>query len=202
MDAAQIRAKFGGNYCADENTFKMGIDLRFTSRIAERFRGLRVLETCTGAGFSTIALAREAARVTTVEIEPRHREQARKNLEAAGVLDRVTLVAGDILDEVLWAELPEFDSAFLDPDWAVTGSAHRHRFLHSTTKPPADRLLARVLRATQNVALVLPPDLDPQELAALPPHERQKLFLDGSHELFCLYFGQLAACVGETEMRV
>ncbi len=32
--------------------------------------------------------------------------------------------------------------------------------------------------------------------------ERQKLYLDGSHELYCLYFGELAVSFGETELRV
>jgi hypothetical protein len=52
------------------------------------------------------------------------------------------------------------------------------------------------------VALVLPPKLDIRELDALPCHERQKLYLDESHELYCLYFGGLAAALGETELRV
>jgi SAM-dependent methyltransferase len=202
MDSDAIRAKFGYDYLADERTFRMGIDCRFTARITERFRNRRVLETCTGGGFTTISLARVAAHVITVEIEPRHQEQARRNLEIAGVLDRVTLIAGDILDEAVWAGMPEFDAAFLDPDWAVTGPGHIHRFLNSTTSPPADALLNRTLHATPNVALVLPPDLEIREVDGLPAHERQKLYLDGSHELNCHYFGDLAASLGETELCV
>ncbi len=202
MDADTIRAKFGDDYIADERTFLMGIDRRLTRHIAERFRSRRVLETCTGAGFTTIALARAAAHVVTVEISPEHQEQARQNLAKARLLDRVTFVLGDILDERVWAGLPPFDAAFLDPDWAVTGPGHVHRFVRSTTRPPADALLARILRATGNVALVLPPQLDIHELDALPAHERQKLSLDGSHELYCLYFGDLAASTLETELRV
>ena len=38
----------------------MGIDQRFTNHFAERFVGLNVLETCTGAGFTTLSLARTA----------------------------------------------------------------------------------------------------------------------------------------------
>ena len=40
------------------------------------------------------------------------------------------------------------------------------------------------------------------ELEGLPAHECQRLFLDGRHELFCLYFGDLAAATEETELHV
>lgn len=202
MDPDAIRAKFGQDYAATERTFRMGIDQRFTAQIAERFRRHRVLETCTGGGFTTIALARAAVHVVSVEIDPVHHAQARHNLALAGLSDRVTFVFGDVLDERTWEGLPPFDAAFLDPDWAVTGPRHVHRFVRSTTQPPADALLARALRATPNAALILPPRLDLQELAGLPAHERQALYLDGGHEIYCLYFGGLAMTLGETELRV
>jgi SAM-dependent methyltransferase len=201
MDRDAIRAKFGDDYLADERTFRMGIDLRLTTRMAGRFAGRRVLETCTGAGFATIALARAAAHVVTVEIEPAHQAQARRNVERAGLLGRVTFVAGDVLDETVLAACPPVDAAFLDPDWAVTGPDHVFRFRQSNTRPPADVLLARMLALTQDVALVLPPLVDVRELEDLPVHERQSLHLDESHELYCLYFGGLASLPGVSELR-
>jgi SAM-dependent methyltransferase len=202
MDPHAIRAKFGRDYVASERTFIMGIDRRFAAKMSERFRNRCILETCTGAGFTTIELARVAAHVFTVEIDPAHQAQAKKNLATAGLLDRVTLVPGDILLEDTWQALAGIDAAFLDPDWAITGPDHVHRFRRSTTRPPADVLLDQVFRATQNVALVLPPTLDIHELDGLPSNERQQLYMDGKHELYCLYFGDLARCFGETEFRV
>ncbi len=202
MDPQAIRAKFGLDYVADENTFKMGIDQRFTAEMAGRFRGRRVLETCTGAGFTTIALARVAAHVVTVEIEPAHQAQARQNVAMAGVADRVTFVLGDVMKDATWGGLAGVDAAFLDPDWAVTGPHHVHRFRQSTTRPPADALLERVFRMTRNVALVLPPAVDVRELEGLPGHERQSLYMGASRELCCLYFGELGCGAGETEFRV
>jgi protein-L-isoaspartate O-methyltransferase len=70
MKSRAIRDKFGDDYIANEHTFIMGINHRFTEHIAERFRGLKVLETCTGAGFTTISLACVARHVITVEINP------------------------------------------------------------------------------------------------------------------------------------
>jgi tRNA1(Val) A37 N6-methylase TrmN6 len=180
----------------------MGIDQRFTARIAERFRNRTILETCTGGGFTTIALASVAVHVITVEIDPTHQAQARQNLRTAGLLNRVSLLLADIMDEQTLCGLPRVDAAFLDPDWAVTGPDHVHRFVRSSTRPPADDLLESVLRLTPNAALVLPPGLDVRELDTLPSHERQKLYLGDSHELYCLYFGELAVSMGETELRV
>lgn len=202
MNPNAIREKFGDDYIADDHTFMMGIDQRFTAHMAERFRGRKVLETCTGAGFTTIALARIAARVITVEIDPYHQAQAKKNLEKAGLSNSVTFVSGSILDQSLLAGLPSFDAAFLDPDWAVTGPDHVYRFVHSNTQPPADTLLKTILELTKNIAIVLPPLLDTQELAGLPPNECQKLYLGESHELYCLYFGDLAAGFSDTSFRV
>ena len=177
----------------------MGIDYRLASHIVERFGSLTVLESCTGGGFTTIALARVAKHVITVEVNPAHQDQARHNVAIAGLTDRVTFVTGDILDENVWNRFPAFDAAFLDPDWAITGPEHVHRLKRSTMRPPADALLERVFQTTGAAAIVLPPQMDVGEFNWLPPHERQKLFLERSHELYCLYFGALARATGETE---
>ncbi len=201
MDPAAIRAKFGMEYAASERTFLMGMDRRLAAKIAERFRNRRTLETCTGGGFTTIELARVAAHVFSVEIDPAHQAQAKQNVAKAGLLDRVTFALGDVMLDDTWKALPGIDAAFLDPDWAVTGPDHVHRFRRSSTRPPADELLERVLRTTGNVALVLPPSVDIRELDGLPASEQQKLYLDGNHELYCLYFGDLANCLGQSEFR-
>ena len=202
MDAKVIRGKFGDDYVATERTFRMGIDRRLTREIASRFEFPRVLETCTGGGFSTIALARVAEHVVSVEIDPNHQDQAKRNVERAGLLQKVTFVLGDALDpRVLSNHLP-VGAAFLDPDWAVTGPDHVFRFLNSNTQPPADFLLKTALSLTPNVGLVLPPLVNKREYLGLPPHERQEVYLEGSHELTCLFFGELARSTGATECRV
>ncbi|MCK5020760.1 MAG: hypothetical protein KAS32_27310 [Candidatus Peribacteraceae bacterium] len=202
MNLNEIQKKFGGDYIADERTFIMGIDQRFTAHFAKRFRGLNVLETCTGAGFTTLSLARTAKHVFTVEIDQSHQEQAISNVEKAGLLTHVSFIHGSILDQSLLDNLSSVNAAFIDPDWADTQPDHQYRFMNSNTLPPADALLARIFRITKNVALVLPPRVDVHEFYQLPVNEREKLYLDGSHELYCLYFGELIKRTGETEFRV
>jgi SAM-dependent methyltransferase len=202
MDPREVRGKFGDDFVATERTFRMGIDRRLGTCIAERFSFPKVLETCTGGGFSTIALARVAQHVASVEIDPSHQEQAKANVARAGLIHKVSFILGDALDhEALSDHLP-VDAAFLDPDWAVTGPDHIFRFRDSNTQPPADLLLRETFKLTENVALVLPPLIDPREFEGLPPHERQEMYLEGSHELTCLLFGELARTEGESECRV
>ncbi|MEV6280089.1 O-methyltransferase [Nocardia sp. NPDC051832] len=82
----------------------------------------RVLEVGTLGGYSTVWLARavgKAGQVLTLEYEPKHAEVARRNLDSAGVGDRVEIRVGAALDSlpVLAEENPEpFDLVFLDAD--------------------------------------------------------------------------------------
>jgi tRNA A58 N-methylase Trm61 len=202
MNPDLIREKFGGDYIADERAFIMGIDQRFTTHFAERYKDFTVLETCTGAGFTTISLARTAKHVFTVEIDQSIQKQAINNVEKAGLLTHVSFIHGNILDPSLLDNLPSADAAFIDPDWAATGPDHVYRFIHSNTQPPADTVLNTIFELTENVAVVLPPLIEVQEFDNLPEHEREKLYLGESHELFCLYFGDLITVFGETEYRV
>jgi hypothetical protein len=197
-----IKEKFGDDYIADERTFIMGIDQRFTKHFAERFIGLKVLETCTGAGFTTLSLARTAEHVFTFEIDEAIQKKAISNIEKAGLSSNVTFVLGSILETEILKELPLIDAAFIDPDWAVTGPDHEYRFQRSNTQPPADMVLRNMLKITDNVAIVLPPFLNTKEFEGLPKHEREKLYLGESHELFCLYFGSLIKSLDETEFHV
>jgi 16S rRNA G966 N2-methylase RsmD len=202
IDPISIREKFGDDYVADERTYIMGIDQRFTRHFAERFIGLNVLETCTGAGFTTIFLARTARHVFTVEIDESNQEKAIKNIKKAGLSSKVSFILGSILDPELLKELPEIDAVFIDPDWAVTGPDHKYRFKQSNTQPPADVILNIMLEITDNVAVVLPPLINVEEFEGLRNHECERLYLGERHELFCLYFGNLIRSSGYSEFLV
>ncbi|CAN3126466.1 O-methyltransferase [Mycobacterium sp. smrl_JER01] len=100
-----------------------------------RMAGARhVLEIGTLAGYSTIALARAVGAdgaVVTLEYDPAHAEVARRNLERAGVGDRVEIMVGAALESlpVLQQRGEPFDLVFIDADkennvayveWAIT----------------------------------------------------------------------------------
>lgn len=78
----------------------------------------RVLEIGTLAGYSTICLARGVGpegSVVTLESNPRHIEVASRNLQRAGVADRVDIVAGPALT-TLAGLTGDFDLVFIDAD--------------------------------------------------------------------------------------
>lgn len=96
--------------------------------LAMAMQARSVLEIGTLGGFSTIWLARAipaapAGRLLTLEINPRHAEVARHNIDRAGVGDRVEIRVGPAIDAlpVLAAEQaregrPAFDLIFVDAD--------------------------------------------------------------------------------------
>ena len=202
MDRESIRAKFGADYSAQDDTFRMGIDVRFANHIADRFRGRIVLETCTGGGFTTIALARTAAHVFSVEIDPQRKKEAEKNAAIAGVGNNITFIRSDIFDVEIDSLGRKIDAALIDPDWADTGTAHVYRFVDSTTRPPSDWILEYLGDFTENITLVQPPLVEKREFDQLQPHELERLYLSGNHELSCLHFGQLLKTIGDTEFRM
>ena len=78
----------------------------------------RVLEIGTLGGYSTICLARGVGAegaVVTLEHDPRHAEVAARNLDRAGVADRVQIVVGAALD-TLPTLSGDFDLVFIDAD--------------------------------------------------------------------------------------
>ncbi len=202
MDKQSIVAKFGAEYEADDRSFRMGLDVRFANHIAERFTGRIVLETCTGGGFTTIALARTALHVFSVEIDAKRQMEAKRNAVTAGVAKNITFIRADIFDVEIESLSKRIDASLIDPDWADTGSGHVYRFADSTTKPPSDWILDYLADYTENITLVQPPFIDEREYEPLLPHELEKLYMSGKHELSCLHFGALAKIVGETEFRI
>ena len=88
---------------------------RLLELLARMQQAERILEVGTLAGYSTLWLARSGARVVTLEIDPRHAEVARANLDRAGVGDAVEIVVGPALETLPGVEGP-FDLVFIDAD--------------------------------------------------------------------------------------
>jgi caffeoyl-CoA O-methyltransferase len=82
--------------------------------------GTNALEVGTFTGYSAICIARglpEGGRLTCLELEDEYADIAQRNLEDAGVQDRVTIIrgpAGESLEAM--PEEPTYDFVFLDAD--------------------------------------------------------------------------------------
>jgi predicted O-methyltransferase YrrM len=91
---------------------------KFLHLLARLARARRILEIGTLGGYSTIWLARALppdGRLTTLEIDERHAEVARSNLDRAGLGDRVDVRVGPALQSLDELTGP-FDFVFIDAD--------------------------------------------------------------------------------------
>jgi predicted O-methyltransferase YrrM len=95
---------------------------KFLHLLARAMGARRVLELGTLGAYSTIWLARALppdGHLVTLELSSRHAEVARKNLEAAGLADRVELRLGPAIESLAALEeerAAPFDLVFIDAD--------------------------------------------------------------------------------------
>jgi len=116
LDAALERSREAGlpEIAVAPNQGKL---LHLLARIAG---ARRILEVGTLGGYSTIWLARALpadGHLVTLELDPKHAEVARSNLDAAGVGDRVDIRVGPALETLAALDEP-FDFVFIDADKA------------------------------------------------------------------------------------
>lgn len=82
-------------------------------------RPRHVIEIGTLFGYSTIHLARgltSDGRLTTLEVDPRAADIARRNLQTAGVAERVEVVVGDAVDYLRTVPPESVGMIFIDAD--------------------------------------------------------------------------------------
>jgi predicted O-methyltransferase YrrM len=95
---------------------------KFLQIIALMCNAKKILELGTLGGYSTIWLARvlpDDGKIVTVEFDPHHASIARKNIEKAGLSDKVDLRVGkasDAMVQLKEAGETSFDLIFIDAD--------------------------------------------------------------------------------------
>ncbi len=204
MDRDSILKKFGQEFVVTDDTYIMGIHRLFGEKLGARFQGLhRVLDACSGAGFTALAIARVVDTVVAVDINPAHIQLARENVCIAGLESKVEFIEGDLTDDTLWDKIGDIDGAQLDPDWAPPG-AHKKMHVSSLEEmsPPADVLLRCALSRTENISCRLPKTIELSELDSFPPHEIEKNYLNEKFCFYTVYFGKLIREIGITELRL
>lgn len=103
----------------------------------------RVLEIGTLTGYSTIWLARAAAHVTTLEVDPVNAGLARRNFAFAGVADRVSLLVGPALETLAGLD-GCYDFVFIDAD--KPNNPHYLRSVMRLTRPGSVIVADNVVR--------------------------------------------------------
>ena len=90
--------------------------------LSKMCRASHVLEIGTLGGYSTTWLARalpEGGMITSLELDQKHADVARKNVDRAGVGARVTIHVGpaeQTLQRLIDQRVPKFDLIFIDAD--------------------------------------------------------------------------------------
>lgn len=192
MEESLIQEKFGGNFETNEQTFVMGIHKDFANKIAKRFSGCRkVLDSCAGAGFMSIVLAKYVQEVIAVDIDLSHLEMAKQNAKIAGVENKIKFIHGDILDKKVIDQIESIDGAFLDPDWSVGPDKRIHVTTLKSMVPHGDVLLEAIFNKTKNIALRLPKEFNMSELVNLPKHEIEQEMIGNKLKFYTVYFGDL-----------
>lgn len=97
-------------------------DGRMLQLLARQVKARLILEIGTLGGYSAIWMASaltDGGRLITLELEPKHAEVARRNVERAGLSDRVEVMVGPALNSLptLARRYPQgFDLIFIDAD--------------------------------------------------------------------------------------
>lgn len=95
---------------------------KFLQVLAQLCRAEKILELGTLAGYSTIWMARalpEGGKLVSLEVSPLHASVARKNIDRAGLSDKVDIRVGkaiEVLPELHRSGAGPFDMIFIDAD--------------------------------------------------------------------------------------
>lgn len=139
-------------------------------RLGERAGGLRVIDSCAGAGGNAIGFARAGCTVVAIEINPARLAMARHNAQIYGVADRIEFICGDACTIV-----PEraADLLFIDPPW---GERYDKARVTLSELPPCQQVLAAAGHIPQ-CWIKVPPSFDPSTL----PGYRAEAFFGVAH---------------------
>ena len=101
-----------------ENKIPILLDdtLEYISNILNDVKPHRILEVGTAIGYSALCFSKylaEGGRIDTIEIESLRVEQALKNIEKVGAMDKIRVLEGDAL-EILPYLTEEYDVVFID----------------------------------------------------------------------------------------
>jgi caffeoyl-CoA O-methyltransferase len=112
-------------------------DGEFLHLMIKATRAKNILELGTSQGFSAIwmglALEETGGRLTTVEIDAQRYNEARNNVNRAGLSQRIALINGDAHREITKLEGP-FDFVFMDAD--KEGEVDYFKKLYPKKLPP------------------------------------------------------------------
>lgn len=168
-------------------------DLRFATpeNVAE-YRAKRLacgtlVDLCSGIGLQTIAFAKTCKRVIGIELDPRKVEYAKRNALLTKT-ENVEFICADALGQVALSHVRDAapHTIFCDPQRPPTEQARQL----ASIEPSLQKLVSLYSPITQNLAIELPPQIEPSQIPMLG--EKEYLSVDGKVNRLTFYMGDLA----------
>lgn len=166
-----------------------------SQRLRESMGDKPALDVCCGIGGTTLEMAKVFSNVHAVDIATKRINCARKNLERANLINKVTLHNEDIyslrLNKILRRN--QISLIHTDVEWTTSGIYGQDWAINlSQTNPPMDKLF-HFLKAnyTDNICMRLPKTISEEKIRVLGKCEIEKIYKDDALKFTYSYFGKL-----------
>ncbi len=179
-----------------------------TKRIKSKLGKVSTLELCSGVGGITIFLAKKLAHIFAIDINPIRIQAAKQNAKTFNVLNKITFIEGDILDEKLLSSLKDnnkIEAVVTDVDWRddLTKSLKETTPDISKTIPSTPIIFEKINRLiTSNIIMHLAANTNKNQLYQLGPCEIEELKYNGVVKFINVYFGNLINSNGITSFEM
>jgi predicted RNA methylase len=165
-------------------------------------RGKVVAELCCGVGVTLETLAKVFNHLIGVELDANALAHCRKNLEREGVLNKVTLINGDVSDEVLLRNI-KADLVIYDiPYWVSLKLPDGTDILEKN--PNFETLVVKIKELiTEDIVVFAPPWFEyPLAERVFGKCEFQKIYINGRYDRNYIFSGNLVNQEGVAEKQL
>jgi len=176
-------------------------------RIKSKLGEVSVLELCSGIGGTTIFLAKKLVHIFAIDINPKRIQAAKQNAKTFNVIDKITFIEGDILDEKVLSSLKDnkIEAVVTDVEWRddLTKSLKETTPDISKTIPSTPIIFEKINRLiTPNIVMHLAANTNKEQLYQLGPCEIEELKYNGVVKFINVYFGNLIDKEGVTSFEM
>lgn len=176
-------------------------------RIENKLGKIPVLELCCGVGGTTIFLAKKLEHIFAVDINPFRIQAAKQNAKIFRVINKITFIEGNILDEKLLSNFKNknIKAVVTDVEWRDD----LNKSLKETTSDifktiPSTPIVFEKVNGliTSNIVMHLAANTNKDQLFKLGVCEIEELKLNGIVKFINVYFGDLVDKHGITEFEM
>lgn len=159
-------------------------------------------ELCCGIGITTERMARVFKKITAIELNNETIACCRENIRKAGLLDKVTLLQGDVADSSTLKGVSADIVIYDIPYWVSKTLEDGTDIL--TKNPKLVDVVNSIKRTiTDDIVIFAPPSLTHQDAKdLLGEHEYERITINGRYDRNYIYLGGLIRRLGITNMKL